>query len=45
MSIDATNLLLRTASSSPASPTLSSVAVEENEEYFTVGTGSGIVAM
>jgi WD40 repeat protein len=45
MSIDATNLLLRTASSSHASPTLTSVAVEENGEYFAVGTGSGMVAV
>lgn len=45
MSIDATNLLLRTASSSHANPTLSSVAVEENGEYFAVGTGSGVVAL
>ncbi|KAF7777822.1 hypothetical protein Agabi119p4_3894 [Agaricus bisporus var. burnettii] len=45
MSIDATNLLLRTATSSHANLTLSSVAVEENGEYFAVGTGSGVVAV
>lgn len=44
-SIDARNLLLRDASSSYASPTLTSIAVEDNGEHFAVGTGTGIIAV
>lgn len=44
-SIDATHLLLRAASSSHASPTLTTVTVEENGEHFAVGTGTGIIAV
>ncbi|KAF5358296.1 hypothetical protein D9756_001966 [Leucocoprinus leucothites] len=44
-SIDATNLLLRAASTSYANPTLTSIAVDKSGEYFAVGTGTGVIAV
>jgi WD40 repeat protein len=44
-SIDATNLLLRAASTSHVSPTLTTLAVEKSGEHFAVGTGTGIIAV
>lgn len=44
LSIDATEVLLRSASTSCASSTLTSVTVDEKGRYFAVGTGAGVVA-
>ncbi|KAG6845686.1 hypothetical protein H0H87_004947 [Tephrocybe sp. NHM501043] len=45
VSIDATNVLLRTASNSSAVSTLTSVTVENDGRYCAVGTGAGTIAV
>ncbi|TFK34829.1 sterol regulatory element binding protein cleavage-activating protein [Crucibulum laeve] len=43
--IDATDVLLKSASTSFAASTLTSVTVDEKGEYFAVGTGCGAIAV
>lgn len=45
MMIDAADILLRFASSSSASSTLTCVAVDDEGRYCAVGTGAGVVAV
>ena len=45
VSIDAADVLLRTASTSSAVPTLTCVAVDDRGRYCAVGTGAGIIAV
>ncbi|KAG6865614.1 hypothetical protein C0991_000901 [Blastosporella zonata] len=45
LSIDAADVLLRTASTSSAVSTLTSVAVESDGRYCAVGTGAGAIAV
>ncbi|RDB24128.1 Sterol regulatory element-binding protein cleavage-activating protein [Hypsizygus marmoreus] len=45
ISIDAANVLLRTASTSSAVSTITSVAVDSEGRYCAVGTGAGFVAV
>jgi len=44
-SIDTSEILLRAASSSLATSTLTSVAMDDKGEYCAVGTGAGVVAV
>ncbi|THV07993.1 hypothetical protein K435DRAFT_741534 [Dendrothele bispora CBS 962.96] len=44
-SIDASEILLRAASSSLATSTLTSVAMDDKGEYCAVGTGAGVIAV
>ncbi|KAJ7611601.1 sterol regulatory element binding protein cleavage-activating protein [Roridomyces roridus] len=45
VSIDATAVLLRSASTSNASSTITCVAVDPDGGYFAVGTGAGVIAV
>ncbi|KAE9398337.1 hypothetical protein BT96DRAFT_965981 [Gymnopus androsaceus JB14] len=45
VSIDASDILLQSPSSSSASGALTSVAMDDNGEYCAVGTGAGVIAV